>query len=317
MPRAMRLLTGLLVAAVLAAALPASAQPPTFDHAYQVRGAFGDIPTTQAAEPAGAWNMEQRLAVRFENHSEARYVLHVPAGAEVVNATCTPCSTTQAEPSADAVTFILAASEPSGAYTLTLATRQAAGLAFGFSVDAPSGVAEDDRVAILYVPTGYAHSAPFEGTSPGLSTDGSARIVVFEGFHDPLWVAIHAGEAASAGGADGDGALSGWLLPAVAGLLLGIVLWALLVSRGVVQAKSRRQVAATAAHVEAAQADPPAVLEGKKRALMAALKDIEVAKMNSEMPPEVYDAVKADLKRQAVTVMRALESSQAASDAKA
>jgi len=54
--------------------------------------------------------------------------------------------------------------------------------------------------------------------------------------------------------------------------------------------------------------DLAAVLEGKKRALMAALKEVEVAKMNNEMPPEVYDAVKADLKKQAVTVMRALES---------
>jgi len=40
---------------------------------------------------------------------------------------------------------------------------------------------------------------------------------------------------------------------------------------------------------------------------MAALKEVEVAKMHNEMAPEVYDAVKADLKKQTVTVMRALE----------
>lgn len=314
----MRLPPALVVAALLAAALPASAQPPTFDHAYQVRGAYGDIPTTAAGEPGGSWNVEQRLAVAFATGSEAQHTVHLPPGARLVNATCTPCNTTVHEETATSVRFTIGAAEATGTYTLTVLTSQGAGPAVGFSVVTPSGVPEDQRIAILYVPADMEVEAPQEPTSPGLSTDGSARILVFEAFDSMFWAALHEQTTGVDAPEDSDGGgLSGWLLPALVGLLLGIVLWALLVSRGVVQAKSRRQVAATAAHVEAAQADPPAVLEGKKRALLAALKDIEVAKMNSEMPPEVYDAVKADLKRQAVTVMRALETSQKADDAKA
>ena len=64
----------------------------------------------------------------------------------------------------------------------------------------------------------------------------------------------------------------------------------------------------------AARSGPASTLRPRP---LAALKEIEVAKMNNEMPTDVYDAVKADLKKQAVTVMRALETATAASEAKA
>ncbi|MFO1536051.1 MAG: hypothetical protein ABR586_10330, partial [Thermoplasmatota archaeon] len=83
--------------------------------------------------------------------------------------------------------------------------------------------------------------------------------------------------------------------------------WAFLVQRGMVQARGRKQVAQVAAHTEAAAQDPPAVLEGKKRALLAALKEVELARQSQEMDTPTYDAVKAEFKKQAVTVMRALE----------
>jgi hypothetical protein len=288
---------------LLALALPVASQAPTFDHAYQVRGALGDIPTTvNVTEPAGSWNLEQRLAVQFDNASAAQYGFTVPAGARLLNATCT-CNPSQYTATADAVVFTLAPSVPSGSYVLRVLTSQPFDTAVAFSLAPPIATAVADRVAILYVPTGLVASAPVEPSSPGLSTDGTARILVYEAFSHPFWVALH--PAAFTVQAQGSDDLAWTFL--VLGLVAGAALWAVLVSRGLVQKKARKQVAGTAAHVEAA-AEPVPVLEARKRALLAALKDIEVAKMNGEMAPDVYDLVKADLKKQAVTVMRALES---------
>ena len=311
----MRILLSLALVALVLAAVPASAQPPDFSQPYQLRAALGDIPTTGAAEPDGSWNIEQRLTVQFDNATEARHGFQVPAGASVRNTTCT-CNPSQATVSSDSVVFTLPTTLPSGSYVLTVSTTQRVDRSFGFSVNAADAVDAADRIAIVYLPAGLDYDAPIEPSSslPGVTT--AATILQFDAPPSPFWMAIHPESATVATDGD-DAAWMEWLVPAAIGLLVGIVLWAALVSRGVVQTKSRRQVAATAAHVEAAANEPTPVLEGKKRALLAALKEIEVAKQNSEMPAEVYDAVKADLKKQAVTVMRALEASQAASDAKA
>ena len=303
----------LLSLAVLVAVLAAPAttsQPPTYTEAFQVRAAMGDIPTTAAAEPSNAWNVEQRVLVTASNASQA-VTLQLPFGSTMVEGNCT-CG---AEPTVNGrdVTFQVSGS---GQQTVTVTSSQPSSRAFGFEAKRPSGAS--GTVVVLYVPNGYDVEAPVEGESPGLSTDGSARIIQYRGaVPDPFWASLHLATTAVDDG-EGDSEASPlysdgivWAFLA-AGVLVGVVLWAFLVSKGAVQAKGRRQVASTAAHVEAAANEPPAVLEGRKRALLAALKEIEVAKMNNEMPSEVYDVVKADLKKQAVTVMRALETSTAA-----
>lgn len=95
----------------------------------------------------------------------------------------------------------------------------------------------------------------------------------------------------------------------VLGLLAGILLWAFLVQRGMVQRRSRKQVVATAAHTAAA-AEGTEMLQARRRTLMAALKDLEKAKMNKEVPVDVYDRLKAELKKDTVTVMRAIEAAE-------
>lgn len=302
-------LLSLAVLLALAAVGPTTAQPPTYTETFQVRGAVGDIPTTAATEPSNAWNIEQRVLVQASNASQA-VTLQLPLGSTMVNASCS-CG---ADPTINGrdVTFQVTGS---GQQTVTVLSSQPSSRAFGFEVLRP-GIASD-TVVVLYVPTGSEVEAPIEGSSPGLSTDGSARIVEYRGatVPNPFWAAIHVsngGVEAPEGAKPFNDDLV-WVFLAL-GIIAGAILWAVLVSKGVVQAKSRKQVASTAAHVEAAANDPPAVLEGKKRALLAALKEIEVAKMNNEMPNEVYDAVKADLKKQAVTVMRALETSTAAAE---
>ena len=292
-----------LVALVLL--LPAvNAQPPTFDQAYQVRAAVGDIPTTTPTEPAGTWNIEQRLTVQFDNATSADHTIALPGGSELVAANCT-CNPSKYTVDAQAVRFTLQTDLPSGAYTLTVTTKQVAAEAFSFSIRSPIEVDAQDRVAILYVPTALAFDAPVAATSPGMSTDGQSRIEVLAGFGSLLWASLHPDDAyVPASKAPNQSMPWIWL---AAGVLAGAIAWAILVSRGVVQKKSRKQVAGVAAHVEAASNNSPAVLEGKKRALLAALKDIEMARQANEMPVEVYDVVKAELKKQAVTVMRALE----------
>ncbi|MEA3135950.1 MAG: hypothetical protein QOC71_231 [Thermoplasmata archaeon] len=309
--RSAALLSMAVLATVMAASL-VMAQPPTYSEAYQVRAAVGDIPTTTPSEPANAWNIEQRVLVQA-GASAQTVTLQLPLGSSMVNASCT-CG---AQPTINGrdVTFQVSGS---GQQTVTVLTSQPTSRAFGFEVLRPSVATE--TVVVLYVPTAYEVETPVDGESPGLSTDGSAHIMQYRGaaVPNPFWASLHAsnGGPASQPSSSGGLAINPWLMLGI-GVLLGIILWAVLVSRGAVQAKSRKQVASAAAHVEAARDEPVAVLEGRKRALLAALKEIEVAKMNNEMPNEVYDAVKADLKKQAVTVMRALETATAAGDAKA
>lgn len=312
--RSVALLSTAVLVALLAAP-SALSQPPSYTESFQVRAAIGDIPSTAAVEPANAWNIEQLVLVTPGNASQA-VTLQIPYGSSLVNASCT-CG---GQPTVDGrdVTFQVSGT---GQQTVALLTSQPAARAFGFEVLRPGG--PGDGVVVLYVPNGYSFEAPAEPTQTLPSTSGTATIVEFRSgsLPNPFWASLHVAVAVDDGAGDSepgplysDGIV--WIFLG-AGVLLGIALWAYLVSKGTVQAKGRRQVAATAAHVEAATNEPPAVLEGRKRALLAALKEIEVAKMNNEMPTEVYDTVKADLKKQAVTVMRALETATAAGESKA
>lgn len=310
--RPMRTTAVLLLALTIALLAPTvQAQPPTFSQPYQVRAGQGELSTVDGTEPANGWNVEQRLTVTVDPaaaESARTFRFAYPAGARLVNASCT-CAFTRQE-SASGVNLTVVPPTAAGQHTLRVLTTQALGDGVAMAVRAPASV---DGVVILYVPAGFGPASSIDLTEVGSSTTGDAVIhygtlpagtaafvTVGKGLAQP---------ATTAGGEDEDSPLMEWVLPVALGLVLGVVLWATLVSKGLVQAKSRKQVAATAAHVEAAASDPPAVLEGKKRALLAALKEVELAKQANEMPVEVYDAVKADLKKQAVTVMRALETS--------
>lgn len=310
-------LTPLLLATLAAVLLAptAAAQMPSFSEPYQVRGALGNIPSTPAAEPAGAWNLEQRLTVQFDNASaETARTFHfaIPAGATLGNATC-DCFQYHTTVRSDSLTFVIDPATPSGPRTITVVTSQRVDEAFGFTVRA-AFEAPEERALILYVPTGSDLASSLEFTSPGLSTDGTAtiqfaRFTASDRMPLDAWFTIAPATQAPAPVSDGPSPWP-WVLLGV-GIVAGALAWSALVARGIVQKKSRKQVAGTAAHVEAAAQDSAPVLEGKKRALLAALKEVELAKQANEMPLDVYDAVKADLKKQAVTVMRALESSAA------
>ncbi|MEA3190180.1 MAG: hypothetical protein QOD77_762 [Thermoplasmata archaeon] len=305
----MRVLTTVLLVLVL---LPAAQAQMDFSQPYQLRGAIGDIPSTATAEPASGFSLEQRIELNLT--AAQQIFVPIPRGSAVVRA---ETATHQAGFNAgQQVVFNLTA----GAHTLFVTTNQAfGGRTYGFELENPNFGAQ--AIAIFYVPNGAALDTPVPVTQTLPCTGGAPCTIQVHAasaehpFPMPFWVTLH-----PAGGAPGGTATTttvtapagaptlGQMLPWLVGaLVLGALLWALLVSRGMVQARSRRQVVATAAHVEVAKAEPVPVLEGKKRALVAALKEVEVARQNNEMPVEVYDQVKADLKRQAVTVMRAIE----------
>ncbi|MEA3144403.1 MAG: hypothetical protein QOG31_1727 [Thermoplasmata archaeon] len=291
-----------LVAAVLAA--PVQAQM-DFGQSYQVRAGVGDIPSTQAVERAGAWNVEQRLTVPLGGAKDLHFTL--PAGSALETVACT-CASFTRQAQAGAVTVSLAANNTGNTATVTVLSSQPFSTAVAFSLRAPPEAGKDAAV-ILYVPMGSAFEAPGTATSPGSSTDGTATIQALtytaaSPLPDPFWAAIHPGATTTAPAPPAAG--FPWL-QAVAAFVLGLLLWAFLVQRGIVQTRGRKQVAQVAAHTEIAAQDPPAVLEGKKRALLAALKEVEMARQAQEMDTATYDAVKADFKRQAVTVMRALD----------
>lgn len=275
----MRVMPFLLATVLASLLLPTgAAQMPTFDEAYQVRGALGDIPSTPATEAADVWNLEQRLRVAFDNSTDElsrTYHFAIPAGATLANASC-DCYQYHSTVTATSVTFVIDPATSSGERTITIVTRQVADEAFGFTLRAALE-APADRAVVLYVPAGSQVASNLDFSSPGMSTDGTAtiqfaRFASGNAMPGEAWFALHPAVDAPAPVDSGFNDDLVWVFLAL-GLVAGATLWSLLVSRGLVQKRSRKQVAGTAAYVEAAATDSAPVLEGKKRALLAALKD--------------------------------------------
>jgi hypothetical protein len=302
------------LAALVAGLLPAADAQMDFQQGYQVRGAVGDIPSTPAVERAGTWNVEQLLKATHTNGTAQEVRFNLPTGSSLETVLCS-CPHVSNQVESGTVVVTLAPNNPSGVTDVRVVSSQPFNTAVALSVRAPAEAPKDAEV-ILYVPVGMAFEAAGKASSPGSSTSGTSTIQAFTfdasaPMPDPFWATIHPSVADTASAAPASYGMdfgAGFLL--LGGLLAGALLWAFLVSRGIVQRKGRKQVAATAAHVEAAQNDPPAVLEGKKRGLLAALKEVEIARQTNEMDVPTYDAVKAEFKKQAVTVMRALDENE-------
>lgn len=311
-PRPMK--TALAASAVLLVLLAVPAGAQDIDGSYQIRAALGDIPTTDAVEPDGTWNVVQRLRVAHDGGNATTATFFVPAGAQFGGAAC-DCQHTVSE-SGDAVEVTVAANETAGDKWVDVTSRQDVGTAWALSVRLSPDASAMDAGVVLYAPPDHAVAGAVEAGSPGLSTDGSARIHFAEGspqdpLPDPLWFTV----APATGGTEAPPARDGAAFPFLAlavGLIAGAAVWGLLVRQGVVQKRTRKQVVGASAHSELASRETKETLEGRKRALVAALRELEVAKMNKEIDSAAYDALKADFKKQTVTVMRALENAREA-----
>lgn len=264
------------------------------DEPHEYRLAFGDVPSTDAVEPAGRWNV-------IEHHD-------LPATGEVF----LPVSPLAIEPVLALGGAPASATREARGYRIVFDDGATGDVRLRISYALPGRV--DGLVLTLEMPenqTGHvvlyldpgARIDFVTAQSSGMQPAGDKTMHDFPGVTRTFAVQIGAVAAPPPGPAS-EG--FDWIALAI-GAALGAIVWALLVRQGMVQKRSRKQTAGVAAHKQAAAREDKATLEGRKRALMAALKELEVAKMNKDIDGAAYDALKADFKRQAVTTMRALE----------
>ncbi len=313
--------TAIVAVALLAVVLPqpGASQAMTFDDTtYVLHGGYGDIPTTTYVEPSTTWNLEQRLLMKVANHNGNQVMMDYPSGSQVIRMNCT-CGVNGFDDGDHAV-FNFAAVADGNYSVFVTSTQPYYGKAWAVSFFPLEMNNPADMIAVLYAPPGEAIDAcvpPAQAPMPAVSSPQT--IYVFGGAAHPInchptWFTIRPAVAGTTVTPPTTGpdttttapASTNWLYLAAA-FIAGLVLWAILVSRGIVQRKQRKQVASTAAHVEAAQGESVAILEGRKRALMAALKEIELARQANELDVPTYDTLKAELKKEAVTVMRAID----------
>lgn len=286
-----------LLAAVALLAMPMVAGQPTetdFGETYLARVAEGDIPLVDAGEPQTGWNVAEYLRFQHDGN-ESRLALASDQG-DVVDASCACGNITVQE-----TALVVGSDVPAGKHLVRLVRHIPA--SNGVLVDLALYGGQDGRI-VVYLPDGHHVDTSAPRQSGGLQCTGGRPCTIHEFTAEPgMHLAVLPGQA-DASTVPAPSAAERWL-PLLAGLLAGMLFWALLVHRGLVQ-RRRRQEVAQAAHVTAA-AEGKDMLQARKRVLMAALKDLEMAKMNKQVDDDSYGKLKAELKRQTVTVMRALE----------
>lgn len=282
----------LIILAALLMVATASAQPMNWSETHQVRIAYGDIPSTNATEAPSQWNFHETVLV---NTSIGQLTWVVPAGHVYLDIDC-ECAF--ALDDSEAPLYRIAFPEGDDEVAMTF-MHAAKGDLTGFATGMTLG---DDARVFIYAADGTAVRGPVAPTNvlPAASAPGF-NVYDFEAA-GPFWFSI-----APAAAVEQEPApfVTFWGL--ALGTLAGMAIWSLLVKQGVVQKRVRKQVAAVAAHKEVAKKESKDTLAARKRVLMAGLKELEVAKMNKDVELEVYDALKGELKKETVTVMRALE----------
>lgn len=271
-----------LIALLLLAS--ATAQPGTLDD-EGLRVAFGDNPSTTETEATGQWNFQELHILPNGTHQ-----LDAPDYARQLSVICSECQ------------FVR-----SGAgFSVTVTNETTVKLAYSAAGGVPfSAEANFDGRFILYAPTGTYLQSSLGLSKVGAAASDPSLELYFGDAAGSFWFTVSPLAPATVSKDSGFDFVALFI-----GLVAGLAIWAFLVQRGLVQKRKRKQVAGTAAHKEVAKVESAPTLEGRKRVLMAALKELELAKMNQEMDTAVYDALKADYKKQTVTVMRAIEESK-------
>jgi hypothetical protein len=295
----MRAAAVLVAAIVLSPLAVAQMDETSFTTPRHLRVAYGDVPLSPAVEPDGRWN-----AVVYHRIQHGGGALDepftIPQGFLADGATCT-CGAVNWTAAGGRVT---APDVAAGTIVVAVASHLASSPSDPIAVTFPDAAGKEWSAA-FYLRQGQ--SVAWSGGAPQVLPGAQRPEYTIHQFTGsgaaPVFTVNAAGVEAVVPPAAGP---NPWLYAAVA-FVVGAVVWALLVRQGVVQKRSRKQVVAMAAHEQIAAKETAPVLEGKKRALLAALKDVELAHQSKEMDTATYDAVKGEFKRQAVTVMRALE----------
>lgn len=263
----------------------ASAQPDFSGEDHLLRVSFGDIPTTAAVETSGVWNFQETFQLPNGTHT-----IQVPAFAQAKQFACS-CS----------------AVASGNGWEITLAEAGEVIVTYRAPGDVPFAATVDvDGPIVLFAPQGTHVESSRNGVFVGPTTEATGlEIYQFTGAGTAWFTVGPIAPAATVVEDNGFG-----FMELAIGILAGLAIWAFLVQRGLVQKRQRKQVAAVASHKEIAKVESQPTLEGRKRVLMAGLKELELAKMNQEMETTVYDSLKADFKKQTVAVMRAIEESK-------
>jgi len=315
--------TGLLVAllalvAPIAAAEPISNNDPLFHETYQVRAALGDIPTTNITEPPQFWNVEETIHFVVPDGGDANVTFTLPAGAKFLTATCS-CGTV--EPTWDGVRATFNTTKP-GNQTLVFRHNTPVLSTEGFAFVIPDVPPERAATALLvfYLPDRFALKGPVEEAFALPSTSENPGLVIhgYQGTpekplpHALSFTAILKNDTSLpppattstttpvAPSPDSGSAGDVWTRTAlvgtgglIAGALVGVVV--------------TRRFGRGAGLDAAPTHEPTEVLAARKRALVAALQALETAHDQGEVADAAYRTVHADLKAQALRVMRGIE----------
>lgn len=276
-----------------------------FSQSYVARAAIGDIPSTNETEPAGQINIVEYL--RFDHPTDAdsgTSLIAFGGGQDRIGCTCGAFSVQDNN-------ALVHDTTAAGEYVLVVV--RSAPVADAFVLDLPmfgGGVAADAQINV-YLPNTHEVTAPVAGAVLPC-TAGPCTIHSFTGrsgaaLPSDFWIAAHPKTGASPGTVTVTEPAGFGYLELVIGVLAGALIWFWLVQKGFVQVRSRKQKHTKSLHEEVAESESAEVLAARKRVLMAGLKDLELAKMKKEVDDATYDQLKAELKREAVTAMRALE----------
>lgn len=290
--RAMRTLWFLLLAALLAPVASAQGEFDFTNDAY-ARVAVGDVPLTDAVEAEGRLHVIEYVRVEHDGNATS---LSVPEAYGAIGCTCPSFSVVDN-------TAQIGSNVDAGSYVFWIRNDAPAGTASAIGL---SWITGDARV-VIYHGANEEVTAATEGATLACAQECVGSFTFFDGNVAGFWATLHPATVVPAPPVATEGDGFGFFELAV-GLLAGIALWYALVQKGLVQARSRKQVVTKAAHQEVAATESQEVLAARKRILMAGLKELEMAKMKAEVDDGTYDKLKSELKKEAVTTMRAMES---------
>ncbi len=292
----------LLLALALAPAAQAqdASEEYQFDESSFVRVAVGDVPRTNATEEDGLLHVVEYVRLDHDGNQTQLTFDAERAGGDL----SVGCDCGSASRSGDTIT--VGSDVEAGEVVVALTHSHP----FAGSASVPFAFEHDDVVLRFFLAPEYGVSSSAKATMTlgGLGFNGTTTQFATT----DAWFTVHAAGMDAHAESEtiirevpvGDGGIDA--LSVVVGLVAGVALWFVLVQQGMVQ-KRRKQEVAVAAHKEVASQDSKEVLEGRKRLLMAALKDLEMARMNKEVDDAAYDALKAEFKKKTVTTMRAIE----------
>lgn len=284
----------------------AAQQNGIFPEAHQYRLGFSDLEHTDAVEDAGEWHLHiESQFLNLNDTFSTAYVL--PDGFSFQGATvdCTlNCSVQVRSRTAEGELPVEITPLDAGSFnaTLGLTLRGPSNLEyFGTEIDMP-----EDSLLIVYVFDQDVVASKAAGSVLPSITQPGVTHYLFRGEEGPLRVSVlPAGTIPDPTPAVKEGFS---LVIVLGAFVLGVALWYVLVQQGLVQAKKRKQVVSKAAHQTITDDKP--TLEARKRVLLAALKELELAKGSGDLDLGIYDQLKAQYKKEAVTVLRALETAE-------